>query len=187
MLKKVPLKLNFLRHGSRYQIGWIFGKVPKFQSWPPHPTPQYGPYLWKSCACILYYLAIIPPRIHATISIIKDCNIIFLKMRGGRRLFENFSNNSSDLVQPPFPIQRDAKSQNPDWEHWIICLQSTGILMEPHFMLCQVLPDYFGRPTALRCLPSLIHAYLASLWLLVLCWRGPRLTYCIKTNVVVTY
>ena len=178
------LKLN-LREGWLCQIGWIFGKVPfsiqkfmlqtlgtlnrAFGAWnfilSGHHTSSH------TCNHIHY----------------KRLQYNFLKMRGWSKAVWNFSNNSSDLVQPPFPIQRDAKSQNPDWEHWIICLQSTGILMEPHFMLCQVLPDYFGRPTALRCLPSLIHAYLASLWLLVLCWRGPRLAYCIKTNVVVTY
>ena len=29
-----------------------------------HPTSQNGPYLWKSCACISYYLAIILPCNH---------------------------------------------------------------------------------------------------------------------------
>ena len=29
---------------------------------------QNGPYLWKSCACILYYLALIPTCIYATIN-----------------------------------------------------------------------------------------------------------------------
>ena len=73
---------NSLRDGSRYQIGWIFGKVPN-GSWPPPLTPQNGPYLWKSCACISYYLAIIPPCIYATISIINKLQYNFLKMRGG--------------------------------------------------------------------------------------------------------
>ena len=35
------------------------------------------------CACISYYLAIIPPRIYATISVIKNSHHYFLKMRGG--------------------------------------------------------------------------------------------------------
>ena len=42
-----------LRDGSKYQEGWIFGKVPNGR-WPPPPAPQNGPYLWKSCACISY-------------------------------------------------------------------------------------------------------------------------------------
>ena len=40
------------------------------------PRPSGGPYLWKSCACISYYLALIPPCIYATISITKN-------LRGG--------------------------------------------------------------------------------------------------------
>ena len=36
----------------------------RFHMAPP-PTPQNGPYLWKSCAYISYYLAIIPPCIYA--------------------------------------------------------------------------------------------------------------------------
>ena len=39
---------------------------------PLTPTPQNVPYLWKSCACISYYPAIISPRIYATIWVIKD-------------------------------------------------------------------------------------------------------------------
>ena len=46
-------------------------------------THQNGPYLWKSCARISYYLAIIPPRICATISVIKKLQHNFPKMRGG--------------------------------------------------------------------------------------------------------
>ena len=46
--------------------------------------------LLKSCACISYYLALIPPCIYATISIIK-------------KIAWNFSKNSSDLVAGPFP------------------------------------------------------------------------------------
>ena len=38
----------------------------------PSPTPQNGPDLWKSCACISHYLFIISPRIYATISVIKN-------------------------------------------------------------------------------------------------------------------
>ena len=43
-----------LRDRSRYQIGWIFRKVTN-SSWPQPPTPQNGPHLWISCACISYY------------------------------------------------------------------------------------------------------------------------------------
>ena len=44
-----------------------------------------GPYLWKSCACISYYLVVISPLLYATISVIK-----------------NLQQNSSDLVAGPF-------------------------------------------------------------------------------------
>ena len=55
------------------------------------PTPQNGPYLWKSGACISYCLAIIPPYIYATISIKKNCNIILWKWGGkGRARLEFF-------------------------------------------------------------------------------------------------
>ena len=64
----MPLCKTFLRDRSRYQIRWIFKKVPNC-SWPPRPTPQNDPHLWKSCACISCYLALIPLCIHATISI----------------------------------------------------------------------------------------------------------------------
>ena len=59
-----------------------FRKSSKRQLTPP-PTPQNGPYLWKSCACISYYLALVPPCIYSTISLIKMCNIILRKW-GGR-------------------------------------------------------------------------------------------------------
>ena len=49
----------------------------------PPPTPQNGLYLWKSCACISYYLALVPPYIYSTISIIKKLKHNFPKMRGG--------------------------------------------------------------------------------------------------------
>ena len=52
----------------------------------------------------LYYLAIIPPRIYATISIIKNLQYNFPKMRGGgSKAVWNFSENSSDLVAGSFP------------------------------------------------------------------------------------
>ena len=60
-----------------------------------------GPYLWKSCACIPYYLAIILPCIYATTSIIKKLEHNFPKMRGVESRWY-FSENSSDLAQPPF-------------------------------------------------------------------------------------
>ena len=88
----LPNRMNF-RKGSKRQL-------------TPNPTPQNGPYLWKSCACISYYLAIIPPCIYATISIIKKLQFNFPKMggRGGRsKAVWNFSENLSDLVAGPFP------------------------------------------------------------------------------------
>ena len=69
---------NFLQSCSM----WIFRKVPHGR-WPPSPIPQNCPYLWKSCTCISYYLAIIHPRIYASISVIKNCNIIFRIWGGG--------------------------------------------------------------------------------------------------------
>ena len=54
----MPLWKTFLRDRSHYQIGWIFGKVPN-GSLPQPPTPQNRPYLWKSCSCISYYLALL--------------------------------------------------------------------------------------------------------------------------------
>ena len=75
---------NSIRDGWGYQNGWIFGEVPN-GSWPPPPTSQNGPYLWKSCACISYYLALVPPSIYSTISIIYKILWFynFLKMTGG--------------------------------------------------------------------------------------------------------
>ena len=82
-----------LRDRPGYQNGWMSGKVPN-GSWLPPPAPQNGPYLWKSCACISYYLALIPPCIYATIFIIKNCNIIFQKwgwgVKGRLEFFQKF-------------------------------------------------------------------------------------------------
>ena len=94
-----------LRDRSRYQIGWILGTVPN-SSWPPTPTPQNGPYFWKSCACISYYPAIIYPRIYATICVIQNLQYNFPKMKeGGSKAVWNFSKSTFDLVAPPFPVR----------------------------------------------------------------------------------
>ena len=61
-------------------------------------------YIWKSCACISYYPAIISPRIYATISVIKKLQHNFPKMRRGLKTDWKFSENSSDLVAWPIPI-----------------------------------------------------------------------------------
>ena len=54
--------------------------------------------------CISYYLALIPPCIYATISIIKSLQHDFPKMRGGgSKAVWNFSKKSSDLVAGYFP------------------------------------------------------------------------------------
>ena len=45
--------------------------------------PQNGPHIWKSCACICHYLALAPPCIYSTISIIKKLQHNFSKMSGG--------------------------------------------------------------------------------------------------------
>ena len=61
-------------------------------------------YLWKSCACISYYLTLIPPCIYATISIIKKLQYKIPKMRVGEGFKGRFfsSENSSHPI-PPFP------------------------------------------------------------------------------------
>ena len=70
----LPHRMNFLK-GSKRQL-------------TPTPNLSNGPYLWKSCA---YYLAIIPPCICATTSIIKNWQHNFPKMRvGDQRLFGIF-------------------------------------------------------------------------------------------------
>ena len=51
-----------------------------------------------------YYLALVPPCIYSTISIIKNLQNNFPKMRGGgSKAVWNISENSSDLVAPSFP------------------------------------------------------------------------------------
>ena len=77
---------NSLRDGSGYQTGCIFGNP-----------------------CISYYLALVPPRIYSTISIIKNATL-FSENGGGRRPL-NFSENSSDLEAPSFP-RRIAMNKN---------------------------------------------------------------------------
>ena len=73
----------------------------------PAPTPQNGPYLPKTCACISCYPGIVSPRIYATITVIKKLQYNFPKMRGeGSKADRNFSENSSDLVTRPLD-QRD--------------------------------------------------------------------------------
>ena len=80
---------------------------------PLPPTPQNGLYLWKSCACISYYLALVPPYIYSTISIIKKLKHNFPKMRGGgQRPYGIFSKNSSNFAQPSFPYSTTGKKAN---------------------------------------------------------------------------
>ena len=80
-----------LRDGSGYQSGWTFGKVPNSR-WPAPSAPQNRPYLWKWCACISYYLALIPPCIYATISIIKKSQYNFPRgqVEGHLEFFRKF-------------------------------------------------------------------------------------------------
>ena len=61
----LPNRMNFWK-GSKRQLT---------------PTPQNGPYLWKSCACISYFPAIISDCIYATISAMKNLHYNFPKMR----------------------------------------------------------------------------------------------------------
>ena len=71
----------------------------------PTSTPQNGPYLWESCACIAYYLAIIPPRIYALCDhIIKKLQNNFPKMMGGgTKAVWNSSDLVARLLQQIFP------------------------------------------------------------------------------------
>ena len=54
------------------------------------PTPQNGPHLWKSCVCISYNLALVPPCIYLKILIVKKMQHNFLKMRGVEGCLEFF-------------------------------------------------------------------------------------------------
>ena len=89
-----------LWNSSGYQNWWIFGKVPNGR-WPPYPAPQNGPYHWKSCSCISYYLALVPPCIYSAISIIRNLQHNVPKMRreggGGSKAVWNLSENSPEL------------------------------------------------------------------------------------------
>ena len=85
---------NFFK-GQVTVPNWM--KFRKFSKWPSTPTPhpseilsQNGLHLWKSCACISYYLALEPPCIFWTISIVKSCNIIFRKWGGFKGCLEIF-------------------------------------------------------------------------------------------------
>ena len=78
-IEKTKKIFSFLRDGSRYQIRWIFGKVPN-GSWPsPHPSEWS---LSLEIMCIMH-LVIIHPSIHATMSIIKKLQHNFRKWGGG--------------------------------------------------------------------------------------------------------
>ena len=63
----------------------------------------------------LYYLAIIPPRIYATKSIIKNLQYNFPKMRGGSKAVCSVSKKSSDLVAGPFSNQSNQPNQSNQW------------------------------------------------------------------------
>ena len=54
---------GYRRSQKRCRMNFQKGSKPQLT-----PTPQNGPYLWKACACISYYPAIIPPCIYSTIS-----------------------------------------------------------------------------------------------------------------------
>ena len=75
----LPNRMNF-RKGSKRQL-------------TPTPTPQNGPYFWKSCACFSYYRAIIyliaymqpymvPPICEGSVSIMKQLQHNFPKKKG---------------------------------------------------------------------------------------------------------
>ena len=78
----------------------------------PTPTPQNGPYLWKSCECISYYLSIIPPCMYATISIIKHFAISENEGQGGgQRPFGIFP-KIHPIWQPDPSLRHDPMDQN---------------------------------------------------------------------------
>ena len=79
----------------------------RFQRAVDPPNPQNGPHLWKSYACISYYLALVPPCIYSTISITKNLQHNFPNMKGGLKAVWIFSDFSSDLAQPSFPKPLD--------------------------------------------------------------------------------
>ena len=68
---------------------------------------QNGPYLWKSSACILYYLALIPPCIYATISIIKKMQYNFQMPFG---IFQKFIRFGSRTLALALDFQGYSKS-----------------------------------------------------------------------------
>ena len=73
-------------------------------------------YIWKSCACISYYLAIIPPRIYATISVIKNLQYNFRKMKGGgRRPFGIFSKKIISFGSRTLPLTNQLVISNTQW------------------------------------------------------------------------
>ena len=67
------------------------------------PTPQNGPHLWKSCACISYYcpctsLHILNHNHYKKFALY----VIFQKWGGVSKAVSNFSENSSDLAELSF-------------------------------------------------------------------------------------
>ena len=81
----------------------------------------------------LYYLALIPPCIYAaTISIIKKLQYNFPKMKGGggSKAIWNFSENSSDLVAPPFPCCDDDTNDAPCRYHFPCTAQCNQFLVD---------------------------------------------------------
>ena len=97
-MKKI---VKVVREGSAHTKTDEFSE--KFQTAfdPCAPAPQNGPFLWKSCACISYYLALIPtymqpyvvPSIfEGFVSNLKKLQHNFPKMMGGgKRQFGIFS------------------------------------------------------------------------------------------------
>ena len=99
-------------------LGGGGGQLP-FGTYPKNHPFWRRPHIWKSCACISYYLALVPPCIYSTISIIKNLQHDFPKMRGGSKAVWNFSEYSSVLVATPVPkltslqMHISLKAENP--------------------------------------------------------------------------
>ena len=81
----------------------------------------------------LYYLALIPIGIYATISIQKICNIIFRKWGGGSKAVWNFSQNSSDLLAWPVAyLHEPTYSPTSAWKSMKISLSQTFSTVSVH-------------------------------------------------------
>ena len=85
------------RDGSGYQNKWIFGKGSKqpFTLRPSEWSLSLEIMCNSHCACISYYLALVPSCIYSAISIIKKLQHYFPKMRWRQRREESIEISNS--------------------------------------------------------------------------------------------